>query len=99
VVISRLKFLYEQTLKRSWPTLALIRAPHEKKLPVVLSRQEVRQVLSYLKSEHQRACLSTIYSCGLRITEGVSLQVGNIDSGRMLLPIRQGKGRKDRYGE
>jgi site-specific recombinase XerD len=97
VAICSLKFLYEQTLKRPWPTLRQIRPAKEKKLPIVLSREEVHQVLSCLKSEHQRACLSTIYSCGLRTAEGVRLQVGDIDSARMLIHIHQGKGNKDRY--
>ena len=97
VAISSIKFLYEQTLQRSWPTLELVRAPREKKQPVVLSRQEVQQILSCLRAEHHRVCLTTIYSCGLRTGEGVRLQVGDIDSNRMVIHVRQGKGGKDRY--
>lgn len=97
VAISSIKFLYEQTLQRVWTTLELVRAPREKKQPVVLSRKEVGRILSCLKSEHQRTCLTTIYSCGLRTTEGVSLQVGDIDSTRMVVHVRKGKGGKDRY--
>lgn len=97
VSICSIKFLYEQTLKREWPTLHLIRPAKEKQLPVVLSRQEVQRVLGCLKREHYRVCLSTIYSCGLRISEGVGLQVADIDSERMIIHIRRGKGAKDRY--
>jgi site-specific recombinase XerD len=97
VAISSIKFLYEQTLQRSWSTLELVRAPREKKQPVVLSRQEVHQILRCLRSEHQRVCLTTIYSCGLRTGEGTRLQVGDIDSSRMVVHVRQAKGRKDRY--
>ncbi len=69
--------------------------PH--KLPVVLSRQEVHRVLGCLRQPHYRVCLSTIYSCGLRIGECVRLQVSDIDSDRMQVRVRQGKGNKDRY--
>jgi site-specific recombinase XerD len=97
VAICSIKLLFEQTLKRNWPTLRMIRPPKEKKLPVVLSRQEVHQILNCVRSEHQRGCLTTIYSCGLRTGEGVRLQVGDIDSGRMVVHVRQAKGQKDRY--
>lgn len=92
-----IKFLFEHTLQRTWPTLSLVRAPRKQKLPVVLSQEEVHRILSCLHLLHHRVCLSTIYSCGLRIAEGVSLQVANIDSSRRLLHIRNGKGNKDRY--
>ena len=67
------------------------------KAAVVLSREEVQQVLGKLRRFHYRVCLTTIYSCGLRLSEGVHLQVVDIDSGRLLLHVRQGKGAKDRY--
>jgi|SoiMethySBSTD1v2_1073268.scaffolds.fasta_scaffold319731_3 integrase/recombinase XerD len=97
VVICAIKFLYEQTLKRTWPTLALVRSPKAHKLPVVLSRDEVQRILSGLRSQHYQVCLSTIYACGLRISDGVHLQVGDIDSGRMQVHVRESKGLKDRY--
>ena len=97
IALCGIKFFYEHTLKREWPTLTLIRPPREHKLPVVLSVDEVRQVLGYLRLPHYRVCLSTIYSCGLRLKEGVGLQVKDIDSSRMVLQVRKGKGRKDRY--
>ncbi len=91
-----LKFLYQHTLQREWPILDFVKPERERKLPVVLSRAEVRQVLGCLRKPHYRVCLSAIYSCGLRLKEGVSLQVRDIDSGRMVVRVRQGKGRKDR---
>lgn len=99
VAICAVKFLYEYTLKREWPTLTMIRAPQERKLPVVLSRQEVHCILECLRLLHYRVCLSTIYACGLRIQEGLHLQVSDIDSDseRMMLHVRGGKGSKDRY--
>jgi integrase/recombinase XerD len=97
VDLTGIKFLYEQTLKRKWQLWDLVKPPKEQKLPVVLSRAETYQVLSGLSKAHYRVCLSTIYGCGLRLQEGVQLQVENIDSGRMQLHVRGGKGGKDRY--
>jgi site-specific recombinase XerD len=96
VALCGIKFFYEHTLQREWPTLALVRPPRERKLPVVLSREEVHRILGCLRRPYYRVCLSTIYSCGLRLHEGVHLQVSDIDSARMLIHVR-GKGNKDRY--
>jgi len=92
-----IKFFYERTLLRQWATLALVRPPREKKLPVVLSVDEVRQILSRVRRWRYRVCLSTIYACGLRLQEGLHLQIGHIDGGRQLLHVCHGKGGKDRY--
>ena len=97
ILISAVKFMYECTLQREWPTLTLVRPAKEKKLPVILSQEEVRRILSNVKQLRYRVCLSTIYACGLRISEGKSLQVSDIDSGRMMIHIHRGKGGKDRY--
>lgn len=96
VALCGIKFFYEHTLQREWPTLALIRPPRERKLPVILSREEAHRILGCLRRPYYRVCLSTIYSCGLRLEEGVHLQVSDIDSDRMLVHVR-GKGNKDRY--
>ena len=96
IALCGIKFFYERTMKREWTTLGLIRPPREKKLPVVLSREEVRRILDEVHTPVYRTCLKTIYSCGLRLLEGAHLQVPDIDSGRMLLHIH-GKGGKDRY--
>jgi site-specific recombinase XerD len=96
VSLNGIKFFYDYTLGRRWPLLRLIHPPLEKKIPVVLSVGEVRQVLGSVRRPHYRVCLSTIYSCGLRLLEGVQLQVGQIDSGRMVLHIRRAKGGKER---
>ena len=97
VALCGLKFFYEYTLKRRWPVFQLIRPKKEKKLPVVLSTEEVWQILSCLRRPHYRVCLSTIYACGLRISEGAGLQVRDIDSARMQVHVHLGKGNKDRY--
>jgi site-specific recombinase XerD len=96
-VLCALKFLYRHTLQREWPILEFIRPAREHKLPVILSVEEVRQLLGCLGQPHYRVCLSTIYGCGLRLLEGVRLQVGDMDSGRGLLHVRGGKGNQDRY--
>lgn len=97
IAICGLKFFFERTLRREWTTFDLVRPPKSQKLPVVLSRGEVQQVLSRLHRFHYRVCLTAIYSCGLRLGEGVRLQVADIDGERRLLHIRQSKGAKDRY--
>jgi integrase/recombinase XerD len=97
IALSGLKFFYQRTLRREWATLDLPRPTREKKLPVVLSTTEVCLILGCLRRPHYRVCLTTIYSCGLRLREGVYLQVTDIDSDRMMLHVRQGKGNKDRY--
>jgi len=97
IALCGITFFYEQTLKRAWSTLTFVRAPREQKLPVVLSLDEVRTILAHLKLLRSRVCLSTIYSCGLRLQEGTHLQVPDIDSARMLVHVRCGKGAKDRY--
>jgi integrase/recombinase XerD len=97
IALCGIKFLYVHTLKRSWETLDFIRPDKEKKLPVVLSVEEVGRILRCVHLEHYRVCLTTIYACGLRLLEGVHLQVKDIDSQRKMLHICQGKGSKDRY--
>jgi integrase/recombinase XerD len=90
-----LKFFYQHVLGREWQVLEIARPKHEKKLPVVLSRDEVWRILDAVRNPAYRACLTTIYACGLRLLEGAHLQVPDIDSGRMLLHIH-GKGANDR---
>jgi len=97
IALCGIKFLFERTLQRDWPTLAIIRPPKEHKLPAVLSITEVHDLLGRVRVSRYRICLSVIYACGLRVTEAVSLRVPQIDSARMLLHIQAGKGNKDRF--
>jgi integrase/recombinase XerD len=97
VALCAIKFLFEHTLRQPWPTLDLLRPRPTHTLPIVLSVDEVWQILAQLHLPSYRACLSTIYTCGLRLHEGASLQVTQIDSARMQLRIHGGKGNKDRY--
>ena len=96
LVLSGLKFFFEYTLHRPWPALDHIRFKKPAKQPIILSREEVKHLLSSVKKDYYRACFTTIYSCGLRISEGTSLKVDQIDSPRMQLHIRNSKGNKDR---
>ena len=97
IALCGIKFFYEHTLQKHWATLELARPPAEKKLPVVLTIDEVRQVLGCLRSPRYRVCLSTIYACGLRIQEGTHLRVQDIDGERKMIHVCHGKGGKDRY--
>jgi site-specific recombinase XerD len=97
IALCGIKFFYEHTLKRDWHTLDFARPAKEKKLPVVLSMQEVGRILNCVHYLRYRACLTTIYACGLRLREGVSLQVKDIDGARQMVHVRHAKGGKDRY--
>ena len=95
--ICGIKFFWEQTLKRDWTTIGLVRPAREKKVPVILTREEVLAIMQEIKLLRYRVCLETIYACGLRLSEGINLQIGDIDSARGMLHVRNGKGGKDRY--
>ena len=97
VALCGIKFFFQHTLGREWKTFDFLRPKKEKKLPVVLSINEVRSILTHVHRRHYRVCLSTIYACGLRLQEALHLQVSHIDGERNLLHIHQGKGGKDRY--
>ena len=94
--MSGLRFLYANTLHRQ---VGIERIPFprcEKKLPVILSRGEVKALLEAPKNLGHRTILTTMYAAGPRISEVAHLKVSDIDSGRSVIWIRGGKGRKDR---
>jgi integrase/recombinase XerD len=97
IALCGITFFYEQTLKREWTTLTFVRPPQEHKLPVILSLEEVHTILPCVRLPRSRACLSTIYACGLRLQEGTHLQVPDSASARMVVHVRCGTGAKDRY--
>jgi site-specific recombinase XerD len=97
VAYSAIKFFYSHTAPRDWPTLQRLRVRKEKKLPDVLSVEEVRRLIAAVRTPHHRAYFWTVYSLGLRLEEGLRLQVSDIDSQRMLVHVHRGKGAKDRY--
>ena len=97
VGICSVKFLFVKILHRKWSVLDVVRPPKSEKLPIVLSQDEILAILAKVKSVHHRMTLQLIYSCGLRISEGLSIRVGDIDGKRRQLRVDQGKGNKDRY--
>src|SRR6266513_1739274 len=90
VAICGIRFFYEQTLNRNWAIFGIVRPAPEKKLPVILSLAEVRQILGRIRLLRYQVCLTTIYSCGLRLQEGTHLQVADIDSARLMIHLRHG---------
>jgi len=97
VYVAALRALYTETLARS-EEVQWLRAPKgSPRLPQVLSGTEVRRVLRAVRSLRHRAVLMTCYAAGLRVTEACSLQVEDVDSRRMVLHIRDGKGGRERY--
>ena len=97
IAFNGMKFFYSHTAPRDWPTLQRLRVQKEKKLPDVLSIDEVRQLIGAVRTLHHRTYFWTVYSMGLRLNEGLHLQVGDIDSARMLVHVHRGKGAKDRF--
>lgn len=94
---SALKFFYTTTLERVWDAKRLPRSRASRRLPTVFSLEEVSAMLTAVRNLKHKAILTTIYSAGLRVGEAVELAPADIDSQRMLIRVRQGKGGKDRY--
>jgi integrase/recombinase XerD len=97
VAASGIKFFYTHTTPRDWKTLQKLRVPRAKTLPDVLTIDEVRRLIDAVRTPHNRTYFWTVYSLGLRLQEGLNLQVGDIDGARMLVHVHHGKGAKDRY--
>ena len=98
VAVSAFRFFYTVTLKRAWVVEDDIPAGRQaKKLPVVLSQDEVARFLAAVDNVKHRIVLTVCYATGLRISEAVRLKPAAIDSQRMVIRVEQGKGRKDRY--
>jgi len=95
--ITALRFLFETTLNRADTMLKMSSVPVPRKLPTVLSRQEVTRLIDAASNPKYRAALSVAYGAGLRVSEVVALKISDIDSTRMTLRIEQGKGHKDHY--
>ena len=96
VALNAIKFFYIYTLRRPWPLRDLVRPPLPQKLPIVLTPEEIWRIIAQVRRPDYSVCLSVIAACGLRLLEGVDLQVSQIDSARLQLLIRGGKGNKDR---
>lgn len=96
VMMYALRFFFTFTVRRELPVFDLLRVHKTRKLPVVLSRPEVRSVLAVVREPVRRMALATIYALGLRLNEGLSLETGHIDAERFTVWVRNGKGAKDR---
>lgn len=97
ICYSGIKFFFVNVLKRDWHTLSMVHAKRERRLPSVLSLLEIRILLSSVSTPQNKAFLTTVYSCGLRLNEALHLQVKDIDADRMRIHVHRGKGAKDRY--
>ena len=91
-----LQFLYKHVLHREWDWIKLVQPPKVKTLPVVLSSEELLAILNHTKKLSYKVFFITTYSMGLRLSEALNLTVADIDSQRMQVHIRLGKGKKDR---
>lgn len=96
-IVAALSFLYERVLKDPRPVRGIPLPVAGRRLPVVLSRDEVRRILDATPNQKHKLILSLIYAAGLRLGEVARLRVGDIDVDRGMLHVRGGKGDKDRY--
>lgn len=97
IAYSGIKFFFINVLKREWHIFTYLKAKREQRLPCILSKEEVFCILNNLTTFHNYAFHSTVYACGLRISEALALQVSDIDGKRMMIHVHRGKGAKDRY--
>jgi len=96
-LLSVLKLVFDKLYDYNIDFREIERPRKSRRLPVVLSRKEVRDIIANTSNLKHKAILATLYSLGLRKSEVIGLRIGDIDSGRMMVHIRGGKGNKDRY--
>jgi integrase/recombinase XerD len=97
VAFSGIKFFYTRTCKRNWETLAKMKLQNVNSLPEVLTIEQVHRIIDACTTQRMAVYFWTVYSLGLRLQEGLNLQVGDVDSKRMMVHVHRGKGAKDRY--
>ena len=90
------RLFYRDVMRRDWPFERLPYRPKKRRLPIILSQEEILRLLDSAASLRDRAFLETAYSAGLRRSEATHLRVLDIDSKRMVIHVRQSKGGKDR---
>ena len=90
-------FFFKKVLGKPYRSHPVLFAAHEKKLPAVMTQQEMRKILDSLVNVKHRTLLSLMYSTGMRLSEIANLKIEEVDSKQMLIRITAGKGRKDRY--
>jgi site-specific recombinase XerD len=98
ILRNALRHLYVDTLGRTDELKAVPCPKRERRLPVVLSRQEVQRLFAVMENIKHKALFMVAYDAGLRLSEVLNLRIEDIDSQRMVIRICQGKGKKDRYG-
>ena len=97
VTLSALKFFYRITCPRDWITLEQLKVKGPRTLPEVITIEQVHSIIDACTTERMAVFFWTLYSLGLRLDEGLNLQVGDIDAARGAVHIHRGKGAKDRY--
>ena len=95
--VAAARFLYGITLERDWAVKKIPHPKRPKKLPEVLSDEEVKQLVVFIVNLKHRAIITTLYGAGLRVSEVCQLATRDVDRQRMQLRVRQAKGAKDRY--
>jgi integrase/recombinase XerD len=96
-IFNALRFLYVEILKQPFRVSGISRPEKERKLPVVLSIEEVKRIFDSLGNLKHKILLMLVYSAGLRVSEAVHLKISDIDGNRKMIHVRGGKGKKDRY--
>lgn len=91
-----LKFYYEHVLRKPWVAPGLIKPPRSQRLPDIVTVEEAKRIIAATRVPSYRVFFFTLYSLGLRLGEGLRLQVGDIDAARARVHIRDAKGNKDR---
>lgn len=92
-----LKFYYDKVLHKAWPAPNLVKAPTAQRLPDIVTVEQMQQIITSTTVLSYRVFFYTLYSLGLRLGEGLRLQVGDIDADRQRVQIRDAKGNKDRF--
>ena len=92
-----LQFFWKHVLKQDWQWVNIVKAPEVRSLPDILTLSEVEQLIAATRKLRYRVFLLATYSMGLRLSETLALQVGDIDGKRKMVHIRRGKGHKDRF--
>jgi site-specific recombinase XerD len=96
VYLAALRFFYSKTLKKSWSTVETPYPKRAEHVPSILSQQEVARLIDAADSSFHRTLLMTLYATGVRRAELTHLKISDVDSQRMVIHVRGGKGRKDR---
>lgn len=96
IAYSGIKFYFQNILKREWHLFGYLKAQKDRKLPCALTRPEVYRLLAQITTPHIFAFLFLVYSCGLRVSEALNLQVSDIDGQQAMIHVHRGKGAKDR---